>query len=339
MSAPRLDWEDVLARGLAGRGIDRDEAMAVVSLDDPEEVEGLFDTADALRRAHKGNAVNTCGITNAKSGRCPEKCAFCAQSAFFPEADSPRFPLKDPEVIAREAEAAAAAGVREFSVVTAGRALTRVDELEAIKEALRRIRERTPLQTCASLGLMTREQLAELKEAGLMSFHHNLETARSHHPNIVQTHTYDDEVAAVRAAKEVGLYVCCGGIFGMGETWAQRVELAMDLQALQVDSVPINFLDPRPGTPLADRHDLTADDCLRIIALLRLVLPDRDLIVCGGRQVNLGDRQAEIFRAGANGLMMGDYLTTRGSATSADRAMLAEQGLVIRPPPGAAPAG
>ncbi len=328
----QLDLEDIQARGLRGEGIDRSEAEIVVALEPGETFERLLAVAETLRRAFKGDQVNTCGITNAKSGRCPEKCSFCSQSAHF-DTESPTWGLKDADTIAAEARVAADRGVREFSIVTSGRGLSSRRELDSLADTFRRIRAETGLQTCASLGLMDKGHLAELQAAGMESYHHNLETARSYHAEIVETHSYDDEVASIQAAKDLGLYVCSGGIFGMGESWDQRIELAVDLRELGVDSVPINFLNPRPGTPLADQHDLTPFDCLKIIALLRLMMPDKDLIVCGGREVNLGDRQAEIFRAGANGLMLGDYLTTAGRETCGDREMLTAQGLQIRPAP------
>jgi biotin synthase len=327
-----LDWDSILARGQRGEGISEDEALAVTALTDPAQLERLFATADALRRHFKGNAINTCGITNAKSGRCAEKCNFCSQSAFF-KTEAPKYAQKSADTIVAEAEAAFAGGVREFSVVMAGRAIDKEPELQTLEDAFRRIRSQTGLQTCASLGLMSKENLARLKAAGLQSVHHNLETARSFHASIVETHTYDEERATIEAARELGMYTCSGGIFGMGESWAQRVELALDLRALGVDSVPINFLNARPGTPLEGLQALTPLDCLKIIALVRLVLPQQDIIVCGGRAQNLQDDQSRLFAAGANGLMLGNYLTTAGASLEADLALLEAQGLVIRPPP------
>lgn len=328
----RLDWNDIRARGERGEGISWDEARAIVALADTAELDALYDTAQSVRRTFKGNFVNTCGISNAKSGRCPEACSFCSQSAHF-STDAPKYQLKDVDTLVAEAHAARDVGVREFSLVASGRAMTNRVELDTVKTALGRIKEETGLQTCASLGLMSRDALAELKEAGLEAVHHNLETARSHHANIVQTHTYDEEVETIKAAKSLGMYTCCGGIFGMGESWEQRIELAMELRDLDVDSVPLNFLNPRPGTPLQDGFQVTPEDCLRVIALFRLVLPTKDLIVCGGRSVNLGERQDEIFRAGANGVMIGNYLTTAGRAPDVDLEMLEREGMVVRPPP------
>lgn len=328
----QLDWADIRARGERGEGISMDEARAILALTAPADLAPLWETAQAVRREHKGNFVNTCGISNAKSGRCAEACSFCSQSAHY-TTDAPKYQMKDAGTLAREAKEAWNSGVREFSLVASGRAMTNRKEIETLKEAVATIREETGMQTCASLGLMTKEALAELRAAGLQSVHHNLETARSFHANIVQTHTYDDEVETIKAAKSLGMYTCSGGIFGMGESWEQRIELAMELRDLDVDSVPLNFLNPRPGTPLGDMHDLTAEDCLKIIAVYRLVLPTKDLIVCGGRAVNLGERQTEIFRAGANGVMMGNYLTTAGRPADMDLDMLEAEGLVIRPPP------
>ena len=327
-----LDWNSIRDRGIAGVGITEEEARAIGQLTDPDTIERMLEVAEEIKRHHKGNEIYTCGITNAKSGRCPEKCSFCSQSAFY-NTEAPAYPLKPADLIAAEARAAEAHGVREFSIVTSGRSLSDENEINSIKDSLRQIRETSGVQTCASLGLMTKDQLADLQEAGLDSYHHNLETSRSFHPNVVETHSYDEERESIVAAKSLGLYVCCGGIFGMGETWDQRVELAVDLRALNVDSVPINFLNPRPGTPLADKHDLTPETCLKIIAMLRLMLPERDLIVCGGREVNLEDRQPELFRAGANGVMLGNYLTTQGTQTDRDLQMIDSLGLEVRPPP------
>lgn len=327
-----LDWSDIEARGRRGVGVSESEALAITALTADADLDALFRTAEAVRLHHKGTYVNTCGITNARSGRCPEKCNFCSQSAHFKTA-APKYTTKTADTIVDEAKAAFEGGVREFSIVMAGRAIKADKDLTILEDAFTRIRAETGLQTCASLGLMDKPALERLKAAGMQSMHHNLETARSFHDQIVESHSYDDEVETIRAAKEVGMYVCSGGIFGMGEAWHQRVEMALDLRDLDVDSVPINFLNPRPGTPLADLKELTAADCLKIIALYRLILPTKDLIVCGGREMNLGDRQVDLFKAGANGLMLGNYLTTRGTALEEDFKLLEDQGLTVRPPP------
>jgi len=336
-----LDWQAILARALEGDGISEREALAIGAIQEGPDLDQLLVVAETVRRHHRGDAIHTCGITNAKSGRCPEKCTFCSQSAHF-ATEAPEYSMKQVDEIVGDALAAEAGGVREFSVVTSGRRVDNPRELEILEKSFQKIRELTGMQTCASLGLMGKEELARLQNAGMESMHHNLETARSFHENIVQTHTYDDEVDTIKAAKSLGMYVCSGGIFGMGENWAQRVELALDLRALEVDSVPVNFLDPRPGTPLGNaesnplqnnEHSLNPTECLKIIAMLRMVLPTKDIIVCGGREGNLGESQDQIFRAGANGMMLGNYLTTKGNAPDKDRDIMDRSGVTIRPPP------
>jgi biotin synthase len=328
----QLDWNDIVARGVRGVGVSEAEALAITALRETEDLQAMLDAAEAVREHHKSNHVNTCGITNAKSGRCPEKCNFCSQSAHFSTA-APQYTTKDADTIVDEAHKAFEGGVREFSIVMAGRQINTERDLSTLEDAFRRIREETGMQTCASLGLMSKPDLERLQASGMQSMHHNLETARSYHDQIVESHTYDDEVETLRNAKSLGMYVCSGGIFGMGETWAHRVEMALDLRDIDVDSVPINFLNPRPGTPLADQNDLTPVDCLKIIALYRLVLPTKDILVCGGREMNLLNEQSNMFRAGANGLMMGNYLTTAGLDKQHDFDLIASLGMAIRPPP------
>jgi biotin synthase len=311
-------------------GIGAQEAREVLALRG-EELEQLLARTERLRRERFGDLVRLCAISNAKSGRCPERCDFCAQSARFATA-APVFPLKPARQIADEARMAEAAGAREFSIVTSGRALRREPELARVEGAVRLIGGETRLERCASLGELPAEALARLREAGLLRYHHNVETAPSFHGQIVHTHTYDDEVAVVRAAREQGLSTCCGGILGLGETDAQRVELALALRELDPDCVPLNFLDPRPGTPLAGRPRLAPGACLRIIAMFRLVLPETPIFVCGGREAALGEQQGRIFAAGANGTMVGDYLTTTGQHAEEDRRMIGAAGFSIEAP-------
>jgi len=327
-----LDWSDIVRRGLQGIGISESEALTIGRLTESADIDALLAATETIRRHHKGNQVNTCGITNAKSGRCPEKCNFCSQSAHFDTA-APTYTTKSADEIVEEAAHAFQSGVREFSIVMAGRAITSERDLSTLEDAFTRIRQTTGLQTCASLGLMDQAGLRRLKDAGMQAMHHNLETSRSHHGNIVESHTYDEERDTIRAAKAEGMYVCSGGIFGMGEDWSQRVEMAIDLRSLDVDSVPVNFLNPRPGTPLEAQNDLSPLDCLKIIGMLRLVMPTKDIVVCGGREMNLLDEQHSMFRAGANGLMLGDYLTTSGGRLADDFELMEAQGMVIRAPP------
>jgi len=314
-----------LSKGLLGIGATADEALRVASLPSSR----LFDVlavTDKIRAHHKGVEVDLCAIVNAKSGLCAEDCTFCAQSSRYETGVEER-PMAGPDDIARAAEHAEAIGAREFSIVTSGTRVAKRADLDALTGALRAMREKTGVERCASLGILSAEVLKELKDSGLESYHHNLETGRSFFKNICTTHDYEDDVEVVRTAKALGFHVCSGGLFGLGEGWAERVELAETLRELDVDSVPINFLNPRPGTPLKDSRNLTPVECLMIIAVFRLMMPAKEIIVCGGREVNLRDLQPLIFAAGANGMMVGDYLTTRGRDAAEDMEMLADLGL------------
>jgi biotin synthase len=307
--------------------ISRGEALELMALEGAD-VQPLLDRAATVRSELFGDAVRLCAISNAKSGRCPEHCDFCTQSVRF-ETDAPSYPMKDARTIADEARQARDAGAREFSIVTSGRSLRSERDIAAVEQAVRLIVEETGLEVCASLGELPRDVLVRLRDAGLVRYHHNVETAPSFHPSIVHTHGYEDEVRVVREARDVGLKVCCGGILGMGETREQRVEMAFAIREIDPQCVPLNFLDPRPGTPLADLDELTPLECLKIIAVFRLVMPGTHIFVCGGRERNLQGRQAEIFRSGATGTMVGDYLTTRGQPADEDRRMIAEAGFRV----------
>jgi biotin synthase len=311
-------------------GISPQEAIELLALKDTER-EQLIGQAERIRRERFGDRVRLCAISNAKSGACPERCDFCAQSAAF-QTTAPVFPMKTAGQIAAEAERAEAAGAREFAIVTSGRTLRHHREMEEVRSAVRLINEQTRMETCASLGEVNAETLAELRETGLIRYHHNIETAPSFHHQIVHTHGYDDEVQVVEHAKAQGLAVCCGGILGMGETDAQRVEMAFALRDLAPACVPLNFLDPRPGTPLERMPRLSSGKCLQIIALFRLVLPRTHIFICGGREACLGSAQRRIFEAGATGMMVGDYLTTRGQGSDEDRRMIERAGFTIEAP-------
>src|SRR5512133_3771766 len=223
--------------------ISADEARRLIRNSAGPELEALLDRASAVREAVHGREVALCGITNAKSGRCPEDCGFCSQSAHFPEADAPVYPLVGADEIVAQAKAAERAGAREFSIVTSGTRVSREEELAVLEDAVRRLRAETAVEPCASLGLMREPELARLKQAGLMHYHHNLETARSHFDQVCTTHTYDEQLETIRAAKELGYQLCTGGILGMGETPEQRVELAETLREVGTHCVPLNFLN------------------------------------------------------------------------------------------------
>jgi biotin synthase len=312
--------------------ISAEEARRLIRHTSGPELRALLARANAVREAVHGSEVALCGITNAKSGRCAEDCGFCSQSAHFPDAEAPVYPLVPAEEIVAQAKAAERAGAREFSIVTSGTRIAREEELAVLEGAVRRLRAETAVEPCASLGLMREPELARLKDAGLMHYHHNLETAPSFFETVCTTHSYEEQLETIRAAKRQGLKLCSGGILGMGETPDQRVELAETIRDLGVECVPLNFLNPRPGTPMAHVQAITTEECLAAIAVFRLMMPAAHLFVMGGREVNLGDRQDLIFQAGANGTMVGNYLTSAGRAPDGTVDMVEAQGFVLRPP-------
>jgi len=310
---------------IAGRELDASDAAELVELSEGQPFD-LFHEANRIRERVKGRAVRLCSIINARSGACSEDCSFCAQSARY-RTGVAVYPLVEPGRIARAAEAGASAGASAFGIVTSGRGPDR--DLARICEAVAEIARRHggSLECCASLGSLTEQSAAALKAAGLVRYHHNLETARSFFPRVCSTHSYDDRVRTLCAAKAAGLQVCSGGIFGLGEQWPHRIEMAIELRALGVGRVPINFLNPIPGTPLEGAEPLAPLEGLRIIAIYRFLLPKADIMVAGGRQRCLGDLQSWVFYAGANAMMIGNYLTTAGRPPEDDLRMIRALGL------------
>ncbi|MGQ9688258.1 MAG: biotin synthase BioB [Desulfobaccales bacterium] len=284
--------------------------------------------ADRLREARFGRRVSFCVIINSKSGLCSEDCAFCAQCRQARTGVSP-YPLLPRDKLLEAAQAAAEAGAARFSLVTSGRGITSAQEKEALLNAVAAIRETVGIQVCASLGIVERSFLAELKDAGLHRFHHNLETAASFFPEICTTHTFRERLLTVEAAKAAGLSVCVGGILGLGESVAQRWELAQAIRELDPDAIPLNFLHPLPGTRLAHRPLLEPLEALKCIIAFRLRFPEKTIIICGGRQPTLRSLAPLMFPAGANALMTGDYLTTKGRLPEDDRRLLADLGLEL----------
>ena len=296
------------------------EALALAAAD-ASQIPDLIACAAKIRQRFMASRVFTCAIINAKSGLCPEDCAFCAQSVHH-QTGAEVYDLLSAGKLEERGRQMAAAGATNYSVVTSGASLS-VAELDVVCEVARRLKATTDLTLCASVGLLDRDAARRLKDAGISRYHHNLETARSHFAAICSTHDYDDDIRSVRMAKAAGMKVCCGGIFGMGESWAQRVELAFTLKELDVDSVPLNFLNPIPGTPLEKRPLLSPMEALKVIAIYRFIHPEKDITICGGREATLNDFQSWIFAAGANGLMVGNYLTTKGRSLDMDMQMIA----------------
>lgn len=311
-----------LANGiLSGRMIDFEDAQTLWFSDFHE----LIFHAGRLRRHFKGNAVHLCSIVNAKSGACSENCRFCAQSSHH-QTSTKEYPLISEKELIKAFGKAVHNGAHCFGVVTSGRNVTE-SELDAICAALPHL-DNGQTTVSASLGELDEKAFRRLKKSGLKRYHHNIETAESFFSSVCTTHTFADRVATVKRAKDAGLDVCCGGLFGIGENFVRRLEFAFTLRNLNVDSIPLNFLNPMPGTPLANQPRLPPQEILRIIALFRFILPDKSISVCGGREVNLRDLQSWIFDAGANGMMTGGYLTTDGRSNEQDLAMIADLGLV-----------
>jgi biotin synthase len=292
------------------------------------EIWPLMAEAQRLRERHFGRQVSFCVITNAKSGLCSEDCAFCSQAATA-RGEISRYPLPPQEELVAAAAQAAQAGAARFSLVTSGRGLISRKEQEALLRTAAAIVDAVPIQVCASLGIVDKSFLQELKAAGVSRYHHNLEAAASFFPQICTTHAYAERVATIDAARSAGLSVCAGGILGLGESISQRWELAQALKELPVDSIPLNFLHPLPGTGLAGRPLLSPLEALQSIVAFRLTFPDRSLIICGGRQATLRSLAPLMFAAGANCLMTGDYLTTKGRLPQEDRQMLADLDLEL----------
>lgn len=314
-----------------GRRLTREEAdaLAAIPLDD---LPALVALAHRVRLAYCGPAVELESLVNAKSGACPEDCAFCSQSSHF-DAGVDVYPFLDLDEVLGAARASAAEGATQFCIVVAVRGPSE-RLLRRVVEAVGAVRRETGLEVACSLGLLTADQAGRLAESGIRRYNHNLETCREMFPSICTTHTYDDRVATARLATEAGMELCCGGILGLGETLAQRLDLAFELAELEPAEVPVNLLDPRPGTPLGDRAPLSAREALQAIALFRLVLPGVALRLAGGRERILGELQALGLYAGANALIVGNYLTTLGRSAAEDRTLLEALGMPVATGPG-----
>lgn len=326
------DWNALAERALAGAPLTREEARAVLAAPDEALLEQLA-AAYRVRRHHFGNRVRLHFLCNAQSGLCPEDCGYCSQSKVS-AAEIDKYPMLAREKILAAADRAAELKAGTFCLVISGRSPgERV--FGKVLDAVRAIRERHDLKVCACLGLLTEEQALRLKEAGVTQVNHNLNTSAAHTPNVVSTHTFGDRVATVEAVRAVGLKTCSGGIVGMGETDDDVIDLALSLRELEVRSVPVNFLIPIEGTPLARRSELDPRRCLRVLCLYRFLLPSQELRISGGREVHLRSMQVMGLYA-ANSIFIGDYLTTPGQAARADLEMIRDAGFVLESPDGEA---
>lgn len=308
---------------IAGRRLKRGEDFSFFLIADLDE---LLEGANRIRETLCGNKVDLCTIINGRSGRCSENCKFCAQSAHH-HTGIEEYEFLDPDVIVEDCKKNEANGVHRYSIVTAGRTLTGKDLAKAI-ESYKKMREECNIELCASHGLLTEEELIRLKEAGVSMYHENIETSKRNFPNVCTTHTYQDKIHEIQLAKKVGLKVCSGGIIGMGETWEDRIDMAVSLSELQIDSIPINALMPIKGTAYENLESLSEEDILRTIAIFRYINPTAYIRMAAGRNY-FKDGGARVFLSGANATITGDMLTTVGNNTTQDKKMLVHLGLDI----------
>ncbi|MGN1014943.1 MAG: biotin synthase BioB [Butyricicoccus sp.] len=304
---------------LDGGQITREQALELAGA----PLDELTCAADEIRAAFCGNGFDICTIINAKSGKCSENCKFCAQSAHYCTG-SEEYALLDSEEIVRQAAYNEQKGVLRYSLVTSGRRLS-PQEVDEECSRIRDIREQTGIAVCISNGLLDEASYRKLRAAGAVRVHNNLETSRRNFPNVCTTHTYEDKLEAIRAAQRAGLSVCSGGIVGMGETMEDRIDMVLELRELGVRSIPVNLLNPIPGTPYEHLTPLTNDDLCRIVAVFRFLIPDASIRLAGGRGL-LPDQGRACFRSGANAAISGDMLTTSGITIQTDMQLLRELG-------------
>ncbi len=304
-----------------------DEALALGELTDHDRIGDLVERAWEVRTERFGDSTDLCSLVNAKSGGCAEDCGFCAQSRYA-EADTPMHAMMEPEQILEHAKAAEAAGAHRFCMVTQGQGLSKRD-FEKILAGARLVAEHTNLKRCASVGHISVDRAHQLADAGIQRVHHNVETARSYYDEVSTTVRYEGRIRTIDATREAGLETCVGGILNLGESPGQRVEMAFELAEINPTSVPINLLNPRAGTKFGDRDLMDPWEVVKWVAIFRLILPDALFRLCGGRVENLGDLQPLAVRAGLNGVMMGNFLTTLGVDPGEDRASFEGLGLNV----------
>lgn len=320
-----MDWNSLAEKSLRGEAPNRDEARAVLQAPN-EQIMALLHAAFRVRHRFHGWDIRLHVLQNAKSGLCRENCAFCSQAAGA-QNNVERYRMQTVEELVEGARRAHAMKAVKYCMVTATRGPSE-KELETVCEAVRQIKAELPIHICTSLGLLNDAQAKRLVEAGVDRFNHNLETSKNFFPNVCQTHQYEDRVETVRTAKRAGMEACCGGIVGMGETQDDQIDLAFQLRDLEVESIPVNFLDPRPGTPMENVPRIKPLDCLRILCLFRFVNPSRDIRVAGGREVNLRDMQVFALYP-ANSMFSEGYLTTPGQGYLKDVQMIEDAGFRI----------
>jgi len=320
--------DDITHRVLDGGETSALEGQWLISLHH-DYLPWLMAGADRIRKANRGNEIEVCAISNVRSGNCSENCSFCSQSGHHKNTIAPVYEFIDSNELTQQAQRAREWGASDFGVVSKGWGMRSNKERQKLGEYFSAMDENSDIGRCASLGVLTEGTATELKDMGLENYHHNLESAESFFDNVCTSHSYQENIDTIRHAREAGLRVCAGGILGMGESLDQRIELAVQLRDLGVESVPLNFLNPQQGTPMADREPLSAYEILQSIAVFRYLLPKAEIRIAGGRQF-LGDMQSMIFMAGASGVMIGDYLTTSGRSVDDDLKMFDDLKVQVR---------
>ena len=322
-----MDWSSIVDRSLNGQALTREEANTILALPD-EQLPELLRAAFDVRKVHYGKRVKICVLQNARSGLCPEDCHYCSQSSVS-HATIDRYRLMPVEQLVEGARRACEAKAKRYCMVTSGRGPSDAD-IEQFCEASRRIRAQYPLEICVSLGIMSEPQACKLKEAGVGWVNHNLNTSERFHPEICTTHTYQDRINTVRNVQRAGLATCSGGIIGMGETDEDILDLVYALRQLKVNSLPVNFLHPVPGTPMEAYRFLTPMKCLKVLCLVRFLNPTSDIRAAGGREVNLRSLQALALYP-ANSIFVEGYLTTPGQHAQEAQQMVLDMGFEIEP--------
>ena len=312
---------------LGAKSVSMKDVLPLLGAKGPDILD-LAAAANRVREEFNGNEIDLCLLLNAKSGRCSEDCAYCAQSAHY-KTEAPVYPLMDLNQMVEEATEAQKKGTGRFCLITSGRE-PNDHEFETILSALDRIRKETTLDLDCSLGTLSEERAESLRKAGVTRYNHNLETAESHFPKVCSTHSFRDRVKTIEVLKGQGFSICCGGIIGLGESPRQRLELAFSLRELGIDCIPFNILNPRPGTPLEHSESIPSLEIIKTISLFRLILPKGTIKVAGGREVHLRDLQSLALLAGANGLIVGNYLTTPGRQAEDDFRMVKDLGFKLK---------
>ncbi|MFH1800631.1 MAG: biotin synthase BioB [Candidatus Omnitrophota bacterium] len=320
--------QELKHRVLAGGDISRDEALRLSLIKDPATLDLLLDAAHEITTKFRPSQPDLCSLVNAKSYLCSEDCGFCSQSSHY-ETGVKRYSLMSPREILKKAKKCEASGVQSFCVVTSGETLNDT-EFERVLATFRLLSEKTRLRLDGSLGNLTAEQIRKLREAGMRRFNHNLQCSREFYPEIVSTHTYDERRETLKFLAESGVEVCSGGILGMGETEEDRIDLAFELKPFDPCCLPVNILNPRPGTPLEGRRAIFPEEIVKTVAIYRFIHPRANIKLAGGRERNLGIYfQEKALRGGANGFVVGGYLTTAGNPLREDLDMLRRAGFSL----------